>query len=110
MFGIGMLQMLDQVFWNLPFASAKQATVVRKKFNYPEADWQAKREELEKEHNADGVRDQLGPGWLVAMAWRGCLSDCIRSLLSSMMMRRDKSSEPRVAIWLLACSQTIEAT
>ena len=48
-FGIGMLQMLDQVFWTLPFASTKQATVVREKFNYPEADWQAKREELEKE-------------------------------------------------------------
>ena len=64
MFGIGMLQMLDQVFWNLPFASAKQATVVREKFNYPEADWQAKREELEKKHNADGARDQLRAGWL----------------------------------------------
>ena len=64
MFGIGMLQMLDQVFWNLPFASAKQDTIVRKKFNYPEEDWQAKREELEKEHNADGARDQLRAGLL----------------------------------------------
>ena len=57
------------------------ATVVREKFNYPEVDWQAKREELEKEHNADGARESQGPaaGWLVAMAWQGCLSDCIRS-------------------------------
>ncbi len=54
--------MLDQVFWNLPFANAKQATVVREKINYPEADWQAKRGELEKEHNADGARDQLRAG------------------------------------------------
>ena len=64
MFDNGKLQMLDQVFWNLPFTSAKQATVVREEFNYPEADWQAKREELEKEHNADGARDQLRAGWL----------------------------------------------
>ena len=66
MFGIGMLQVLVQVFWILPFASAKQATVVseKSKFNYPEADWQAKREELEKEHNADGARDQLRAGLL----------------------------------------------
>ena len=40
------------------------ATVVREKFNYPEEDCQAKREELEKEHNADGARDQLRAGWL----------------------------------------------
>ena len=46
------------------FPLLEQATVVREKFNYPEADWQAKREELEKEHNADGARDQLWAGWL----------------------------------------------
>ena len=28
------------------------------------ADWQAKREELEKEHNSDGARTQLLAGWL----------------------------------------------
>jgi hypothetical protein len=67
-----MLQMLDQVFWNLPFASAKQATVVRKKFNYPEADWQAKSKELEKEHNADGARDQLQAGWLQWLGGAAC--------------------------------------
>jgi len=59
-----MLQMLDQVFWNLPFASSKQATAVREKFNYPEEDWEVKREELEMEHKADGARDQLRAGWV----------------------------------------------
>ena len=63
LFGIGMLHMLDQLFWNLPFASPKQATVVREKFNIPEEDWQAKRTELEGEHKADGARDQLLNGW-----------------------------------------------
>ena len=46
------------MFWNLPFASSKQATVVREKFNIPEEDWQAKRTELEGEHKADGTLDQ----------------------------------------------------
>ena len=63
LFGIGMLHMLDQLFWNLPFASSKQATVVREKFNIPEEDWQAKLTELEGEHKADGARDQLRNGW-----------------------------------------------
>ena len=64
LFGIGMLHMLDQYFWNLPFASPKQATVVREKFNIPEEDWQAKHMELEGEHKADGARDQqLWNGW-----------------------------------------------
>ena len=63
LFGIGMLHMLDQFFWNLPFASPKQATVVREKFNIPEEDWRAKRTELEEEHKADGARDQLRNGW-----------------------------------------------
>ena len=116
MFGIGMVQMLDQVFWNLPFASAKQATVVREKFNYPEADWQAKREELEKEHKADGPGTSCGLASCNGLARLSVRLHPLESrqrvwpLLSSMMMRRDKSSEPRVAIWLHACSQTIKAT
>jgi hypothetical protein len=64
LFGVGMLQMIYQVFWNLPFASSKQATAVREKFNHPEEDWEVKREELEKEHKADGARDQLRAGWV----------------------------------------------
>jgi hypothetical protein len=69
LFGIGMLQMLDELFWNLPFA--KQATVVRENFNYPEADWQAKREELEEEHNADGARQAAPPSHTIqpACSW-----------------------------------------
>ena len=63
LFGIGMLHMIDQIFWNLPFASPKQATVVREKCNIPEEDWQAKRTQLEEEHKADGARDQLRNGW-----------------------------------------------
>ena len=36
------------------------------------ADWQAKREELEKEHNADGARDQLRAGWLQWLGGAAC--------------------------------------
>ena len=63
LFGVGMLHLLDQVFWNLPFASTKQATNVREKYNIPKEDWLAKRTELEGEHKADGARDQLRAGW-----------------------------------------------
>ena len=39
-FGKGMLDTLDDVFWMLPFSSKKQAQIIRQENQIPDEDWQ----------------------------------------------------------------------
>ena len=61
--GKGILCLVDNLFWNLPFTSTKQATAVHEKFNVSEEDWDAKILEIMSEHARDGAREQLIDGW-----------------------------------------------
>ena len=54
---------MDNLFWNLPFASVKQGNAVREKFHVSEDDWDAKIREITAEHDQDGARQQLIDGW-----------------------------------------------
>jgi hypothetical protein len=78
--------MLHQVFWNLLFASAKQATVVREKLNYPYEDWQAN----------DGAFTSC---WLA-----GC--NGLAELQSGCMLDLKRLKLPDTTICATGCSQT----
>ena len=61
--GKGFLHMVDNLFWNLPFASAKQGTSVREKFHVSEEDWDARFQQITSDHDKDGARQELIEGW-----------------------------------------------
>ena len=63
--GKGFLNLVDHVFWHLPFSSVKQAHAVREKANPPvsEEDWAARFEAITDEHKEEGAREQLAAGW-----------------------------------------------
>jgi hypothetical protein len=61
--GKGILHLVDNLFWNLPFASVKQGNAVREKFHVSQDDWDAKILEITAEHDLEGARQQLIDGW-----------------------------------------------
>ena len=61
--GIGFLNLVDHLFWNLPFASVKQGISVREKYNISEEDWDHAFQAITAEHEKDGARQQLIDGW-----------------------------------------------
>ena len=63
--GKGFLNLVDHVFWHLPFSSVKQAHAVREKANPPvsEEDWATRFEAITDEHKEEGAREQLAAGW-----------------------------------------------
>ena len=63
--GIGFLHLVDNIFWNLPFASVKQGISVREKNNISEEDWDHAFQAItaSAEHEKDGARQQLIDGW-----------------------------------------------
>ncbi len=63
LFGDGFLQLVDHLFWNLPFTSSKQAHEVREKNNIPVEEWERKWDQIIREHSVAGARDQLLTGW-----------------------------------------------
>jgi hypothetical protein len=63
LFGKGFLYVVDNLFWNLPFASVKQSIAVREKFHITEEEWTEKWKYFTSEHDEDGAREQLISGW-----------------------------------------------
>ena len=63
LFGKGFLHLVDNIFWNLPFASTKQGISVREKNNISEEDWDNTFQSITAEHDKDGARQQLIDGW-----------------------------------------------
>ena len=74
--GKGFLNLVDQVFWHLPFSSVKQAHAVREKANPPvsEEDWAARFEAITDEHKEEGALEQLAAGWMESVV--GCSEPC----------------------------------
>ena len=62
-FGKGMLDTLDDVFWMLPFSSKKQSHIVRQENGLTDEDWLKRRDQITAEHRLEGAREQLRTQW-----------------------------------------------
>ena len=62
-FGRGLLDTLDDVFWMLPFSSKKQANIIRQENGILYETWQARRDLISKEHKHADARKQLADKW-----------------------------------------------
>jgi hypothetical protein len=74
-FGKGILDLIDDVFWHLPFSSKNQAKLVRQGNNIPEDAWNARRKTME--HRQPNARDELARLWkerIRAMTESGAIS------------------------------------
>jgi hypothetical protein len=59
----GFLDVIDDVFWMLPFSSVRQAQLVFQDHNITMDDWTKRRERIMQEHHKDGAREQLAATW-----------------------------------------------
>ena len=62
-FGKGILDLIDDVFWHLPFSSKNQAKRVRQDNNITEDSWNARRSAIRAEHRQPNARDELSRLW-----------------------------------------------
>jgi methionine salvage enolase-phosphatase E1 len=62
-FGKGMLDTLDDVFWMLPFSSKKQAQIIRQENNMLDDVWEKRRDKIMAEHRLPHAREQLAQQW-----------------------------------------------
>ena len=62
-FGKGLLDTLDDVFWMLPFSGKKQSQIIRQENDLTDDDWQKRRNLITAEHRLEGARDQLRTQW-----------------------------------------------
>ncbi len=58
-FGKGLLDTLDDVFWMLPFSGKKQSQIIRQENDLTDDDWQKRRNLITAEHRLENARDQL---------------------------------------------------
>jgi len=61
--GRGILDLIDDVFWHLPFSCVRQAKLVRQDNNLPEEAWQARRGLIRAEHRLPNAREELARLW-----------------------------------------------
>ena len=62
-FGKGMLDTLDDVFWMLPFSSKKQAQIIRQDNDIMDDVWEKRRDKIMAEHRLPQAREQLAKQW-----------------------------------------------
>ena len=72
-FGKGFLNLIDDVFWILPFSSLSdwQAKRVQQDFSITEAAWNARRELIRAEHRAETARTELAQSWKQRLISKG---------------------------------------
>ena len=70
-FGKGFLDLIDDVFWMLPFSSDMQAKRVRQDFSITEAAWNVRRELIRAEHRAEAARTELAQAWKQRLISKG---------------------------------------
>mmetsp|Transcript_60150 Transcript_60150/g.125844 ORF Transcript_60150/g.125844 Transcript_60150/m.125844 type:complete len:89 (+) Transcript_60150:462-728(+) len=58
-----MLDLLDDVFWMLPFSSRKQSDLIRQENNISSDIWVTRREQICAEHRLPDARTQLQQTW-----------------------------------------------
>ena len=62
-FGRGLLDTLDDVFWMLPFSSKKQADLVRQENDIADDIWERRRQLIFAENRTDEAREHLTNGF-----------------------------------------------
>ena len=62
-FGRGLLDTLDDVFWMLPFSSKKQADLVRQENDIADDIWERRRKLIFAENRTDEAREHLTNGF-----------------------------------------------
>ena len=62
-FGRGMVDTLDDVFWMLPFSSKKQAQIIRQDNDIMDDVWEKRRDKIMAEHRLPQAREQLSKQW-----------------------------------------------
>ena len=79
-----MLDLIDEVFWMLPFSSARQAKRVRQENNITDDVWNARRKMIRDEHRLPKARAELESGKegvlediYFAAGWGGAVADRI---------------------------------
>ena len=63
-----MLDLIDEVFWMLPFNSQRQANRVRQGNNITEDAWNARRKAIRSEHRLADARNELGRLWEIRVS------------------------------------------
>ena len=63
-----MLNLIDEVFWMLPFNSQRQANRVRQGNNISEDAWNARRKAIRSEHRLPDARNELGRLWEIRVS------------------------------------------
>jgi hypothetical protein len=82
-FGKGMLDTLDNVFWMLPFSSKKQAQIIRQENQITDEEWGKRRELIMAEHRRlPNSKEQLEQHWKVWIA-QDAFSAALPAFLSS---------------------------
>jgi hypothetical protein len=61
--GRGILDLIDDVFWHLPFSCVRQAKLVRQDNNLPEQAWQARCGLIRAEHRLPNALEELARLW-----------------------------------------------
>jgi hypothetical protein len=67
-FGKGMLDTLDDVFWMLPFSSKKQAQINWQENQITDEEWEKRRELIMAEHRLPNSKEQLEQHWKAVIA------------------------------------------
>ncbi len=62
-FGNGMLDTIDNVFWMLPFSSIRQSNLVRQDNCIRAEEWNCRRRVIAAEHRPDNARAELARLW-----------------------------------------------
>jgi hypothetical protein len=62
-FGKGFLDLIDDVFWNLPFSGIRQSKRVRQQFNVTEELWNTRKSWIRAEHRLPNAREELERLW-----------------------------------------------
>jgi len=69
-FGKGMLDTLDDVFWMLPFSSKEQAQIIRQENQITDKGWEKRRELIMAEPNSKEQLEQHWKAWIAFTAHR----------------------------------------
>jgi hypothetical protein len=64
------LDLIDDVFWHLPFSSVRQAKLVRQDNHITEDMWNVRRTTIRAEHRQPNARDELSKLWKERIRFR----------------------------------------
>ena len=84
-FGKGFLDLIDDVFWMLPFSSDMQSKRVRQDNSITEDVWNARRAVIRAEHRVPTARGELEKSWKERLERKGCASSVAASAAAEIL-------------------------